>query len=153
MGTPKSKKAIRERERKIMELANADLDQETIAEMVGVSQATVSRTIDRVIKRFTGVEVENYRARRLAKLSALEQTWYPRARKGDAKANEQWLHIDKRIKEYIPGAELPKQMDLSVSTDEKMAKTLELMEQIKMRGTSALDANQEEFEELMEEQD
>jgi len=127
----KRKKDVRARERKIMELANSNLDQDEIAEMVGVSQATVSRTIDRVMARFIGIEVSQYRASRLAKLYALEQTWYPRARNGDAKANHEWLDIDKRIKEYVPGAEMPKQVDMSFSTDEKTDHALAILAQLR----------------------
>jgi hypothetical protein len=112
---PEDKSSVRERERQAVELRNARMTYQDIADRVGYSGPGAAReAVLRCYQRDIVQNVEEIRNTELATLDAMAQALYPKARRGDEKAVEALLKVMKERRKYIGGLEVPAQMDVTV---------------------------------------
>lgn len=110
--------SVRQREKQAVELRNAGLSYQEIAERLGLAGIDTARKIIlRCYERDIVTDVEEIRQRELTKLDALEQAVYAKARNGDEKAIETLLKLMKERRKYVGGLEVPKEIKVEEISD------------------------------------
>jgi len=117
-----------------------------IADMVGTTQATVSRVIKRTIENFTNISVENYHAKQAAMFADLHAVVLPRVLKGEIKAIDALVKLDDQMAKHIPGGVMPTKHEVAISADEQAQAALALLQKIKER--EVIDVESTEVKEI-----
>ncbi len=107
--------------------------QPQIADLMEVSQSTVSRVVRRVLEEYATLNVDDYHAKKAAMWADVFAVVLPQVQKGNLKAIQELDRIDIAMARHIPGGVLPKKVEVDVSTDEETQRALAAIAQIKSR--------------------
>lgn len=111
----KSRKQVRDREIRALELFRAGVNQHEIARQLGYADHSgVSRMLKRVLEGKIAENADEIRALELDRLDAMLQSIWAKCRRGDEKAIETVLKIMDRRRKYVGGLEVPQQVHMQV---------------------------------------
>lgn len=131
---------VRKREGIVMEMLNASVSVEEIAEKIGCTIDAVYKIRVRVLSRYVEKQADEYRNEDLARLEALTRTLWPKARRGDVQAIDRLLKIMERKAKYT-GADAPVEIKVE-SVDQDREEGFAIIQKFKAKpGLSIVEAS------------